>query len=234
MKKIAVICAMEDEAKDIVDRLSLEKTGDTVSGAPVFEGTSDSNKIIVTVCRVGKVAAAMISEEIITLFSPDMIINLGIAGGVFPGIKTGDICISEGFVQYDYDLSPLGIKRGELDELGFSVIKSDPSISEKLLDISKKVYSEKNCYFGIIATGDSFVSSSETAKMLYDDFHAFACDMEGAAIAFVCYFHNIPFTAVRAISDNANEKSAYDFNSFRRQAVKNSTEIIFRFVKNIN
>ena len=233
IKKIAVICAMSDEAENIVERLRLDETGFLSSGGPIFFGIVFGKEIFIAVSRVGKVAAAMAAEEIITRYSPDCIINLGIAGGVYPGIKTGDICVSSGFVQYDYDLSSLGIKRGEIDELGFSVFKADEFLAGFLFDIAKSICQKDRCRLGIIATGDSFISSSETVERLYKDFNASACDMEGGAIAFVCYFYKIPFVAVRAISDNADEKSPVDFNAFRREAIAKSTEIAYRFIKEL-
>ena len=102
-----------------------------------------------------------------------------------------------------------------------------------MFDIAKSICQKDRCRLGIIATGDSFVSSSETVERLYKDFNASACDMEGGAIAFVCYFYKIPFVAVRAISDNADEKSPVDFNAFRREAIAKSTEIAYRFIKEL-
>ncbi len=229
MKKTAVICAMADEAQRFVEKLGLENTERTSSGATVFVGNFGSDKIVVTVCGVGKVAAAMTTSEIISAYSPDEIINLGIAGGVSSELKTGDICISDGFVQYDYDLSPLGMKKGELDELCITVINADKSLSEKLYGIAGNLFGNRHCCLGIVATGDTFVSAKETSEMLRREFNASVCDMEGAAIAFVCYMNKIPFCAVRSVSDNADEDSPVDFNEFRKQAVINSTEIMLKF-----
>lgn len=227
--KTVVICAMQDEAQGLIDRLCLEKKEKIASGSDIYYGKSGDNEIIVTVCLAGKVAAAMVTAETVVLYKPDRIINLGIAGGVEPGIKTGDICISSGFIQYDFDLSPLGMDKAELDELGIKEIKADSVLSEKLLEIAKSIYPEKNCKKGVIATGDSFLADGETALALYTDHNATACDMEGAAIAYVCYLCKIPFAAVRAISDNANESSPIDFPTFRKLATEASTEIMFRF-----
>ena len=38
IKKIAVICAMSDEAENIVERLRLDETGFLSSGGPIFFG----------------------------------------------------------------------------------------------------------------------------------------------------------------------------------------------------
>ena len=227
--KTVVICAMFDEAQGLIDRLRLKKKEKLASGADVYYGKIGDNEIIVTVCLAGKVAAAMVAAETVVMYKPDRIINLGIAGGVEPGVGTGDICISSGFIQYDFDISPLGTEKAELDELGIKTIYADKDLADKLFEIVKSVYPAENCIRGIIATGDSFLADGETALALYTDYNASVCDMEGAAIAYVCYLCKIPFAAVRAISDNANESSPVDFPTFRKLAIEKSTEIMYRF-----
>ena len=138
--KTVVICAMRDEAQGLIDRLRLEKKEKTASGTDVYYGKTGDNEIVVTVCLAGKVAAAMVAAETAVMYKPDRIINLGIAGGVEPGVRTGDICISSGFIQYDFDLSPLGMDKTELDELGIKTIYADKDLSEKLFGIAKSVY----------------------------------------------------------------------------------------------
>lgn len=227
--KTVVICAMADEAEGLVYRLDLKETAKTASGASVFTGKTGENEVFVTVCRAGKVAAAMVAAEMIGMFSPDRVINLGVAGGVRPGIRTGDVCISTGFIQYDFDLSPLGYEKAELDELGIKVIDADASLSEKLLSVAKECISDVNVFSGIMVTGDAFLADGKTALSLYNDYDACVCEMEGAAIAYVCYLCKIPFAAVRSVSDNANESSPMDFPTFRKKATEISTEIMFGF-----
>ena len=44
--------------------------------------------------------------------------------------------------------------------------------------------------------------------------NALCVEMEGAAVAHVCYDFNIPFVAVRTVSDRADDTAHLDFASF--------------------
>ena len=56
---------------------------------------------------------------------------------------------------------------------------------------------------GTAVTGDCFVTDDNLRERLKNDFGAVCCDMETAAIAYVCYYAGVPFAAVRRISDDA-------------------------------
>ena len=59
-------------------------------------------------------------------------------------------------------------------------------------------------------------------------------EMEGAAVAQVCFEYEIPFLIIRTISDSANEKSLIDFPLFIKDiASKYSKEIIKAIYANI-
>jgi len=51
-------------------------------------------------------------------------------------------------------------------------------------------------------------------------------EMEGAAVAQVCYEYQIPFNIVRTISDKANDNSHIDFPKF-------ATDIASRYARGI-
>lgn len=42
-------------------------------------------------------------------------------------------------------------------------------------------------------------------------------EMEGAAVAQVCYEYQVPFSIIRIISDNANDNAHIDFEKFADQ-----------------
>lgn len=56
-----------------------------------------------------------------------------------------------------------------------------------------------------LATGDSFISDTETRTRLAADSEL--CDMEGYAIAAVCRKFGVPCTLLKQVSDTANEES---------------------------
>ena len=74
---------------------------------------------------------------------------------------------------------------------------------------------------GLIASGDRFVSGAAELQGLQQRLLAgghvpLAVEMEGAAVAQVCFDYGLPFAAVRTISDRADDAAHVDFPRFVR------------------
>jgi adenosylhomocysteine nucleosidase len=68
---------------------------------------------------------------------------------------------------------------------------------------------------GLIASADEFVHGPDRAAQLNTLLPGLlAVEMEGAAVAQVCYEFGVPFAVIRTISDEANAQSAVDFLRF--------------------
>ena len=63
-------------------------------------------------------------------------------------------------------------------------------------------------------------------EKIREKFNADCCEMEGAAIAQVCFLNKIPFIVIRSISDIPNGKNQIDFNEYIKLASKNCAEFI--------
>ena len=84
-----------------------------------------------------------------------------------------------------------------------------------------------NAVDGSIGSGDAFIngkSNLERIKQTFPD--AIAVEMEAAAIGHVCWLFKVPFVVVRAISDNGDDESAVDFQSFLKLAATQSSKIV--------
>jgi hypothetical protein len=64
---------------------------------------------------------------------------------------------------------------------------------------------------GTIVTGDQVVFSQEKKEWLHRTFEALAVEMEGAAVAQVAAANGRPWLVVRAISDQADASTGFDF-----------------------
>ncbi len=84
---------------------------------------------------------------------------------------------------------------------------------------------------GIIASGDQFVATPEKRKFIKDQFQAIACEMEGAAIAQVCYVNEVPCGVIRSISDSADDSADMDYPTFMQLAAQRSFTLIMAFLK---
>ena len=72
---------------------------------------------------------------------------------------------------------------------------------------------------GTIASGDQFICDNEKNAWLADHIENLQCvEMEGAAVAQICYEFGIPFAVLRVISDSANSDSNIDFMRFVAEA----------------
>ena len=86
-----------------------------------------------------------------------------------------------------------------------------------------------NPKFFFIASGDQFISEKAQKEDIVGAFEAVACEMEGAAIAQVCYVNHVPYSVMRAISDTADETAQMDFTEFMSIASAVTAEVIRYF-----
>ena len=66
---------------------------------------------------------------------------------------------------------------------------------------------------------------------IYTKFDAECVEMEGAAIAQVCYLDEIPFIVIRSISDSPNGKNQIDFDKFVQLASIRCANILENLLK---
>ena len=94
-------------------------------------------------------------------------------------------------------------------------LRDDVSSVLKAADIEAFGLQHAQVHRGLIASGDQFISSAAHINQLKADIpDLLAVEMEGAAVAQVCFELGVPFTVMRTISDNANEEAAVDFMRF--------------------
>jgi adenosylhomocysteine nucleosidase len=86
---------------------------------------------------------------------------------------------------------------------------------------------------GIIATGDVFVASESKKAFLAKAFRADAVEMEGAAVAQVCYQQAVPFVVLRSLSDNADHRAEDDLEKFYKTAAKNSAALTLALLRGL-
>ncbi len=141
-------------------------------------------------------------------------------------------------VEHDY---------GRITNDGFEWISGDPGTGSEsgeyyycdtelvdlAYDAAVQVLGEEHVFKGTIATGDQFIASEEYVKRLQDDFDAYACEMEGAAVAVVCMKYETPFIVVRALSDKADGNAHDSYDNFGDIAGDNSSRIVIKMLDSL-
>jgi len=229
--KLGLISAMAQEQAGLIDSMP---DSHTISRGmrDYVQGTLWDTQCVCVLSRLGKVAAAATAATLIERFGVTHILFTGVAGGADRRVRVGDIVIAEQLVQHDMDASPL-FPRFQIPLTGLSHFAADAALTERVaLAVSAFVENDfrlaidaadqeqfrirrPRVHRGLIASGDEFIDSRvklAELKLALPDL--LAVEMEGAAVAQVCFEFGVPFTVIRTISDGANEDAPIDFVSF--------------------
>ena len=237
--KYGVIAAMDMEAEHIIAAMH-DAHSETVGGirftiGRVFmeneDGEVGSAKLIVAVCGIGKVFAAMCAQTMIVKYAPSRIINTGVAGTLSPALGIGDVVIATDVVQHDMDTSPLGDPKGWISGLDTIRMHCSDRFSKSEMTIAAQKVLEgtgAKVLHGTVATGDQFIADAARKTWIAETFGAVACEMEGGAVGQVCEANNVAFAVVRTISDGADGAAVEDYPSFARHAAEISAKIVLR------
>ncbi|MBQ2045559.1 MAG: 5'-methylthioadenosine/adenosylhomocysteine nucleosidase [Muribaculaceae bacterium] len=195
MKRIAIIVAMQSEF-NLVSNILEHAEPREIEGAKALVGELSSKQIILLKSGIGKVNAAMQVTSLIAEMHPDYIINSGVAGGIGEGMHQGDIVVGTEACYHD-----VWCGEGEWGQVQGYPLKF--SANEHLLEAAKSVVKDNSqLVFGLICTGDQFISDLATLQGIKRNFpDGKAVDMESAAIAQVCYAKQVPFMSLRIVSD---------------------------------
>lgn len=247
---LAIMSALLDEQRGLLEQLSQPQRVER-AGRTFWRGQWFGREVVLVLSKVGKVAAATTATALIEAFDVRRIVFTGVAGGIGPGVKVGDVVVASHFLQHDMDSSPL-FERFEMPLYGRTTFACDASLSAVLVKAAHTGLSAGGNHFhrdnllakptvhqGLIASGDQFISSAAVATQVLDTlkaagFDALAVEMEGAAVAQVCCDYGVPFAAVRTISDRADDQAHVDFSAFVTQvASPYACAIVREFVKTL-
>ncbi|WAS55502.1 5'-methylthioadenosine/adenosylhomocysteine nucleosidase [Burkholderia ambifaria] len=241
-RPLGILAALPEELGDLIAAMRAEGVMKTITlGRRDYHlGTVHGAACVVTLARVGKVAAAATVSALIHVFGVSGVVFTGVAGGVSRTVRVGDVVVADTLLQHDLDASPL-FPRYEVPLLGITRFATDLELTARLKAACTLFVAEEGARFaerfglagaslhgGLIISGDRFVSSEREVVALRD---ALAVEMEGAAIAQVCAEHDVPFALVRTISDTADDHATQSFSHFLSAIASSySTGILKRFL----
>lgn len=237
-----IMAAMPPELAAVLARLPDEQR-QRVAGRDFWLGHWHGHDVVAVLSRVGKVAAATTAAVLIERFGVGRILFTGTAGGLGEGVRVGDLVLADGFVQHDMDASPL-FPRFEVPLYGRARFGVHAPLSAALGQAARQALAAPartlgheavaafglhapRLHTGLIASGDRFVATAaESAALRAALPDALAVEMEGAAVAQVCHDCGVPFAAVRAISDRADDSAHVDFSRFIEQVASRYSQAV--------
>jgi adenosylhomocysteine nucleosidase len=242
MRTIAIMAAMQEEMVGLASALQGACT--IQNGSRQFTtGTWHGQAVVLVLSRIGKVAAATTATALIERFNVSAIVFTGVAGGLASGVNVGDMVVASEFVQHDMDASPL-FPPLEVPLYGRAHFPTDIAMTQSLRVAAQGILNNPSQWIamdtlhalhvrspkvhsGLVLSGDRFVSTSSESQVLQQRLPlALAVEMEGAAVAQVCHDYEVPFAAVRTISDRADDAATTDFSRFIHEVASRYTSAL--------
>lgn len=188
-------------------------------------GFNDKLQVVAMECGIGKVNAAMAALWLINEEKADVILNVGLSGAV-QNVQRNFIVAGTEYTECDFDLTAIGYGLGVKPDQQY-VYKAD----EKLISLAKACSVD---YFGKLGTGDVFLADSALKAKFRDTFGICSFDMETGAIAAVCHKANVPFLAIRKISDDCDENAVENYKELNDKKEVHLSEVAKEILEKIS
>ena len=229
MNKIGIVVAMDTEFQ-LVKQLMENREDFEFAGGKFIRGNVGDKLVILGRSGIGKVFSSVGVVEMIKNFSPDCIINTGVAGGIDESLVSMDVVVGKNTVYHDVWCG---------DGNAYGQIQGMPSMFEgdtTLYEAAMKLNSDVNIAGGLICSGDKFITDGEVLKGIKEHFpEGMAVDMESCSMAQVCYIYKVPFLSFRIISDTPgrHDDNFGQYLNFFEVAPEKSFKLLSQLINNI-
>ena len=246
---VAILGAFDEEVAILEGQL-VNPTAHTIEGIQFLTGTLNGQNVVIARTGVAKVNAAMTATLVIQHFRPNGVIFTGVAGGLNPDLQIGDIVIAQKTAQHDLgrlestDLENFGVRNPINGKRNPVFFPADPELLQvtetALADIKLNPFQtpqgqrHPRIIRGTVVTGDIFVAFDAKKTALHKNLGADAVEMEGAAVAQICWQQNVPCLVIRSLSDNAGANASEDFKKYYKIAARNSAILVTRIISQLH
>ena len=246
---VAILGAFDEEVAILEGQL-VNPRAHTIEGIQFLKGTLNEQNVVIARTGVGKVNAAMTATLVIEHFHPNRVIFTGVAGGLNPDLQIGDIVIAQKTAQHDLgrlelaEIENTGVRNpinGKRNPVFFPADPELLQITETALEgvelnpfQTPQGQRHPRIIRGTVVTGDLFVASNVKKAALHQNLSADAVEMEGAAVAQICWQQDVPCLVIRSLSDNAGANASEDFKKYYKIAARNSAALVTRIISQLH
>jgi adenosylhomocysteine nucleosidase len=225
---IAIIAAMDIEARSLIKSMSDVKEEKISSYQYIYQGHLGTKDLIVAICGVGKVNAATITTYLLSHYQIDLIVSTGLCGTCNSELEVGTIIIGERVCQFDIDTTVFQDPPGLVSGLNKVYFASDKKISKSLVKLA--IDHKYPYYFASIGSSDSFISGIENTLKINELFSCDCFEMEAGAIAQVGAIFNKPVGIIKIVSDVVSENNASEYELNKTKINTKLTAFLSDFV----
>ncbi len=229
---LALMAAMPEELQALLPLLGAARVHHH-AGREFHSGRLDGRELVLACSPPGAVAAATTATLLIERFGAEAIVSSGVAGGLHPRVRIGDVVVARELLRRDAQATPLFV-RTDAPPDGRARLLTDPELSAALLGAARAALEVERIalagslallgialpqvHEGLLLGGDHAVASEvERNALARAHPEALAVETDGAALAEVCLDCDVPFALLRCIADRSDEQAPGDRRRFVAQ-----------------
>jgi adenosylhomocysteine nucleosidase len=224
--KIGIITATEFELTPFLNKMTVTQTTD-IAMLKFREGFYGAIPVVAVFCGICKVNVAIGAQILISKFDVDQMIMIGVAGAIDAALNIHDTVIADQITYHDY--------------AGTILTRFHPRLAQPFFipneELRKKIVrsneDDQSVLVGKMVTGEVFIEQDGREKII-ENHHPKCVDMETASVAQVCYANDIPFAAIRSMSDSPHESGQDAFIKYAVAAAEKSVQVLCRYLDEIN
>lgn len=184
-------------------------------------GTYKDVDLVTLYSGVCKVNAAIGCQTLIHYYGVTHILLVGVAGGIDPSLKIGDVVLGTSYGYHDVHDGILTDYHPFKETPYFYSHESFSKAINKLLTSHR----DYGLYKGRIVTGEYFIDQVGRQEII-DHHNPLCVDMETTSVAHVAYAHDLPFIAVRAITDTQEVSGIETFEDHVDMASQRAVDVL--------
>ena len=243
---LALVGSMDFEV-EVFERDLQAPTEHVIEGIRFVQGTLFNQSVVLLCTGGGKVNAGVTITLLIEHFKPRAVLFTGVAGAVNGNLVLGDVVVGETTLYHDFGevtasrfipWHPWQAGTGQRTPIHFHADETLLSLASASIEsitlpgfTNGRGLRQPKIVKGVIATGDTFCSSLAKKTELYKDFHADAVEMDGAAVAHVCFNRKVACLVIRGISDVTDSYAQNDYDKYCKLAMRNAAILTRTMVK---
>ena len=236
-KPILIQGAMEDEIAFIKEKINeIEEV--ILNGYVFYKGKIDEYPVILSKTQVGLINATAATVIGIINFSPCIIINQGVAGGITKNVHKGDLIIGQSCININSFQTPYKEERKGSNSLEWELKTFKEGIDElvvlkankDLIKLAEEEAKKQGLSYtvGTIGSGDVWNNEKDRLLWLSKKYDILCEDMETISTYQIGLKFNIPAIGIRILSNNLLLEEKYD-----KSVGKIVQEYIYNLVKTI-
>ncbi|QTE30264.1 5'-methylthioadenosine/S-adenosylhomocysteine nucleosidase [Pengzhenrongella sicca] len=214
-----IITAMREEMAPFEERSDTLGRSSTLGQATIRLSSFGPAHVLLVTCGIGLVNAAIATALAVNRSRPARVISAGSAGGLHADVRVGDVVAGTSYVYGGADARMFGYSLGQVPGMPPSYAPAPDLVAAARASDGVRLLR------GPVISGDAFVDGTSVDQVRARFPDALATDMESAAIAHTCHLFDVPFLAVRAISDLCGPAAGAEFHLAVEDAAARSADV---------